>query len=286
MSPASIAMYLYTVLLKPAPLRWLANKMLLMVIPASVRLPEGRLFLNPRDPVVSGALAFGVYEPYQLNVFRTYVHEGDTVLDIGANIGLYTLIASKRTGTKGHVFAFEPEPVNAGFLEKNVKENNLRNVAVERCAASDTNGTAILRLDRSNKGNHSLVQVTEQEGVVTVLTRRLDDWLTEQEVHQIDAIKIDVQGAELLAFEGMRGILARMPVLFAEYEPALLRASGHQPIDMLTVLQSYGYVLFEIDESKKQLARIDVIENFSRRFTGTQYANILALSPKAASALA
>src|SRR6202035_1316376 len=98
--PARLPEIVYTVLLRPRPLRRMANRILLKVIPPEVKVDGLTLFLNPSDPVLSSAMAFGIYENHEADVFRRYCKEGATVVDIGANVGLYTVIAAARVGSR------------------------------------------------------------------------------------------------------------------------------------------------------------------------------------------
>lgn len=278
MSLAGIAFYVYTVLLKPAPLRWLANKILLAIIPKSVRIEEGILYVHPHDPVISGALALRVYEPYQLDLFRSYLKEGMVVLDIGANIGLYTLIASKRVGETGKVISFEPEPENFSILSKNIKENEMwDNTTSVQKAAADKEGTFPLFLAESNKGNHSIYAHDDSIKTIPVETVSVDIWLSENGIEKVDIIKIDIQGAEPLAFSGMKNILKSNPILLVEYEPILIRSAGYDPIGMLDLLKTSGYNLFNIDENKKSIRQIEDIQIFTTGLPRNAYANILGL---------
>ena len=76
-------------------------------------------------------LSSGTYEPEETRLFRSKCRPGDTVIDVGANVGWYTVIASKLVGKKGRVIAFEPEPVNFAILKKNVLANGCENVILE-----------------------------------------------------------------------------------------------------------------------------------------------------------
>lgn len=237
MSLAGIAMFVYTVLLKPWPLRWLTNQALLFLIPASIKLPEGELFLNQKDPVISGALALGVYEPYQLQVFRSLIQDGAEVVDVGANVGLYSLIAA---GLGAHVTSFEPEPDNFALLSKNCPT-----ATKYQYALADAEGTLELHLSKDNMGKHSFYLSGES---ITVPTKTLDSLIT-----KADLIKIDVEGAEMMVLDGMKSILASKPILMVEYEPESLSKAGYQPTDLLKKLSSYGYSLWNIDEARKEL---------------------------------
>ncbi len=277
MSLTKIAMFVYTVILKPWPLRWITNKMLLLVIPSRVSLPEGVVNLHPKDPVISGALALGVYETYQLDLFRSLIRKGMTVLDIGANVGLYTVIAARLVGEEGRIISFEPEAQNFGILKKNISDNNFKNVQPIQVAVADTEGELTLFLSKGNKGKHSLFRPSDTGGEQVVKTIVLDKWLEKHTIGKVDIIKIDIQGAEPLAFSGMQKTLSTKPVLLMEYDPKSIRESGHNPIETLEMLLGYGYVLYSVDEGKKSKKKINDIRLFTDALRKEQYANLLCI---------
>src|SRR3989344_7406435 len=101
--PESAPEFIYTVILKPRLLKALTNKILLFIIPKQVVIPEGIVVLNPKDPVVSGALALGVYEKFETALMRRLLTAGMTVLDIWANVGYFTAIFARLVGQRGKV---------------------------------------------------------------------------------------------------------------------------------------------------------------------------------------
>src|SRR5262245_21320435 len=136
--PARLPEITYTVLLRPKPLRRMAHRVLLKCIPSHVAIDALKLYLNPTDPVLSPSVAFGVYENFEQEVFRQFCKPGAVVVDIGANVGLYTLIAASRVGASGQVLAIEPHPESYAYLKKTIEANSLSwvrcaNVAVGDC---------------------------------------------------------------------------------------------------------------------------------------------------------
>ena len=270
-------MFVYTVILKPRPLRWVTDHLLLLIIPKQVALREGIVNLHPNDPVISGALALGVYETYQLDLFRRVVGRGMTVLDIGANVGLYTVIAAKLVGEEGMVASFEPEAQNFEILQKNILDNGFKNVQPARVAVANKEGELALYLSKGNKGKHSIYRPSDTEGEEIVKTIVLDEWLEQHSIGKVDVIKIDIQGAEPLAFSGMKKTLSTKPALLMEYDPKSIRESGHNPIEMLEMLLSHGYALYSIEEGTKSKKIIDDIQSFTNALRGEQYANLLCI---------
>ena len=100
----------------------------------------GLLILNPADVAVSGQIALGAYEKFETSIFLEAIKPGMTIVDIGANIGYYATIAGHKTGKQGRVFAYEPEPENYSFLEKNILENKLSQVIALKITLTDKPG--------------------------------------------------------------------------------------------------------------------------------------------------
>lgn len=244
--PESAPQWIYTTLLRPRPLRALAHLLLRRVIPPTLPINEGTLILNQNDPVLSAALALGVYEPGIVRKWRELLHDDSQVLDIGANIGLFTLVAA-RHASKGTVIAFEPQSENAQFLSRMIAHNGLTNVVTVNAGASDSTGQASLYLHPDNKGMHSLLPVgSTQEHIALV---RADDVVTE---HQMSPtlIKIDVEGWEAKAFRGLEGTLRRYhPAILFEFAPARIRAAGDDPDALLEHLRGLGYVLTTLEDN-------------------------------------
>ncbi len=253
--PPSFALWVYTFLLKPKLLRALANSILKSIIPASVNIGEGTLLLNPADAAVSGQLALGVYENFESDFFRSQIKEGMTIVDLGANIGYYTLIAAQHTGAGGKVLAYEPEPENYALLVKNIKSNGLIHVTPIKTAISNSSGTQKLYLTEDNKGTHSLVDNRQTGNSITVETDTLDNSLIIHNSPAIDVLKMDIEGAELLALEGMKKTITRSPnlIIFTEFYPKGIARFGRSPREFLDTLNQYNFSLSIIDEDRKEL---------------------------------
>lgn len=181
-----------------------------------------RMLLDAEDEL--GLFAFGVYEPFVTETFKRIVKKNAVVLDVGANIGYYTLIAAKLVAENGRVFAFEPEPGNFSLLEKNVKLNGYKNIVLERKAVSNRTGKANLFL-RDKAGQHSICQPSMSH--VEVETVSLDDYFRDFE-REINLVKIDVEGAEPLVLQGMSELLTkyRRLKIIMELNPNALKQAG------------------------------------------------------------
>ncbi|HEU0298322.1 MAG TPA: FkbM family methyltransferase [Longimicrobium sp.] len=172
----------------------------------------------------------GTYEREQTRLFQEHIRPGATVLDVGAHVGYYTLLAAVLAGESGRVHAFEPNPQNADFLRRHVRINRLGNVRVEQAAVSDRAGAA-----RFDFGTGSGTGHLAQGGALEVRTIRLDDYCAEHGLAPA-AVKIDVEGAEVSVLEGARRMLERhRPVIFLSTHGTEVHAAS------LAFLRGLGY---------------------------------------------
>lgn len=226
------------------------------------------LQLDLTDVVVARSLVTsGEWEQYETLIFSKTVEEGMVVVDIGANIGHYTLEAARRVGKTGKVFAFEPEPHNFSLLCRNIEANGYQNVVPVQMALSNRTGAARLTLSPDNLGGHHFENSIQNGKAVTVGVTTLDEYLR-HECRRIDVIKMDAEGAEMGILEGMKGILAANPdlILFTEFYPEAMRASGHEPEDFLTTLMESGFSVGILDQSRARIEPLPEVplSNFIR----------------------
>ena len=147
---------------------------------------------------------------------------GDCVLDIGANVGDWTLPMAQRVGPLGKVIAFEPVPYLAETIVKTARVNRHSWVEVQQLALSATDGTTEFSVERANSGGSRLGRMDGDFSQITVRTARLDTLLASRpEIERIDFVKIDVEGFEEAVLQGARASLAR-------FRPGLLFESGHE----------------------------------------------------------
>jgi FkbM family methyltransferase len=179
-------------------------------------LPSGyRIFLSPAENL---AYLVGTAEPHLQKAIKDYVAIGDTVYDIGANIGYVSLALAKRVGLTGSVIAFEPVPRNIDMFRKSIEVNRLKNICLLDVAASTRSGEAVIRI-AENFATASLVWHrnvrSAQEFVIRTVV--VDELVETGKIGKPRFVKIDVEGAEAEVLEGMRRtIAAARPVLFVE----------------------------------------------------------------------
>jgi FkbM family methyltransferase len=209
----------------------------------------------------------GVYEPFESALIHRLVQPGDTVLDIGANIGYYTLILARCVGPGGRVFAFEPDPENFALLKRNVECNGYHNVTLVNAALSNQAGTVKLHLCDENRGDHRIYSSGDGRPAIEVLALTTDDYCGGF-ADRIRLIKMDVQGAEGRVLLGMEKVLARglqCQVIF-EFWPLGLHRAGNDPEMILRSMARQGFELQILDEERKELRRIEpglVLEQFT-----------------------
>ena len=208
-----------------------------------------KLYADSRDTGITPfLLQWGFYEKYETELFKKLVKKRMIVADVGANIGYYTLLASRLVGEEGKVFAFEPDPHNFDLLCKNVKLNECKNVVPVKKAVFSKSGQTKLFLDKKNLGGHSLSEanVDKVDFLITNVTS-LDDYF-KNIGYKIDMIKMDVQGAEMGILGGMTNIIDQNNdlTIITEFWPLGIRNCGFSPRDFLNKLVAHGYTLYQI----------------------------------------
>lgn len=174
----------------------------------------------------------GTFEPNELFFLGQILKPGMTMLDVGANEGLYTLFSAKRVGAAGRVVAFEPSSRERRKLQHNVTRNKLGNVTVVPVAVGSNEGTAALQIASGvHSGHNTLGALVHDDapsaGVEHVPVERLDSVVDRLGIAQVDVIKIDVEGAEMHVLEGARRTLSsQRPMLMVEANDEALRAQG------------------------------------------------------------
>jgi len=207
-----------------------------------------KMFLDSKDDLRLSV--HGVVEPFETEIVKKEIKEGDVVLDIGANIGYYSLIFAKLVGKEGKVFAFEPEPENFALLKKNVEINGYKNVILVQKAVSNKTGRTKLYLCEESAGDHSIYELNGRQSM-EIEVIRLDDYFIDYD-GKIDFIKIDVQGAEGEAIQGMPNLLNKNKTvkIIAEFCPLGLKRSGIEAEEFLKLLQKHDFKLYRVDKQK------------------------------------
>lgn len=201
------------------------------------------------DPSVGKHVRAGVYEPEVAALFRRFLKPGMTVLDVGANIGFFTMLAASIVGPTGYVLAVEPNPRNVRLLEGSRRANGFGQVAVAYTAAGAETGLLALNTSHSN-GTTSAVD----GGLGALMAAQIVPCFPLTSMvptgRRIDFVKIDVEGAEYLALSGARDLLSRdRPVIVSEFSPGQLTGlSGVSGEAYLEFIVSLGYRLAAVQK--------------------------------------
>jgi FkbM family methyltransferase len=210
-----------------------------------------RLTVSLRDWLGKHVFLTGDYERRTSGVIKARLKPGCTFVDVGANIGYFTLLGSRTVGRRGSVIAFEPLPATRKRLERNVHLNGATNIEIHCAAASDCNGSATFYEGPSDHLGQSslrkLVEVQRRPSAIQVPTTRLDDVLRSRTV---DLIKIDVEGAEVRVLMGFQDVLTRdRPDIIVEVTDAFLLEMGASAHELCAMLRRLGYSMFKITGS-------------------------------------
>ena len=197
-------------------------------------------------------MAMDTYEPQTSRLFESQIKPGMVVVDIGAHVGYFTLLAAKCVGSSGTVYALEPEPNNFALLTSNVERNGYYNVLPVQQAVSNFRGPTNLSVSNLDNGSHSIYINSDRpsSGNIIVQATTLDIFLEELGWPTIDFVKVDVEGGEMAVLEGMNQFFDRSPSakLVLEFCPFLLQSAGVKPNDLLDKAMSLGYTGYFIQE--------------------------------------
>ena len=230
-----------------------------------------------RTPLHSLVTA-GTYEALETKAFQSLLRPGMVVADIGANIGYYSLLASRAVGDTGLVFAFEPDPRNYELLRRSIQANGYTNIVARQLALSDKKGSITLYADALNAGNSSLGRENIQRELRSfeVETETLDDFiLREAGGRKIDVIKMDVQGAEGLVLRGAGQVLnSDSLIVMIEFEPEKLKTLRTEPAALLHELLALGFRARIMDSDRGRIEDATV-EEILAAATSAGYVNLL-----------
>jgi FkbM family methyltransferase len=196
-----------------------------------------------------------IWEPYETSLLVNHLKPGDVFLDIGANIGYYTILASAIVRDSGLVIAYEPDEENFRLLCENLALNHAVNVRPFHAAVSDYDGHGNLYLSRDNKGDHRLYDSGDGRCCRKAAVINAGDHLRSV-TGQVNFIKIDTQGSEYSILRGLKGIVLENKhhlTMMVEFWPYGIRLSGASGGELLDLLESFDMRLNLIDHLNSQL---------------------------------
>jgi len=181
--------------------------------------------------------------------FKSVLRPGDMVVDVGANVGTLTILASRLVGPAGHVYALEPNPSTYRFLRRNLTLNGVHNVTAVRAAAGAADGRGSLIAGRSDD------QDRIGEGGMDVPVQTLDSLLA-TDLRPIRLLKIDVEGFEKFVLEGASQVLSRTRFVYFESGDVLSLRYGYSTLDLVEYLRGRGFDVL-VSTARGDLAPLD-----------------------------
>jgi FkbM family methyltransferase len=212
----------------------------------------------------------GAFSRDELAFIESSVEPGDACIDIGANIGVFTVALARAAGPGGHVYSFEPDPENFNILQKNSATwGDVCNIELHRAACGNKNGRATLHRSTENRGMHRLYDspCCQGEGL-EVATVVVDDIVKDESVR---LIKIDIEGYEPFALPGFAAVIRRSAnvLLLTEFSPISMLDAGTSAVSYLNALLDLDLYPHRIDSGKlAPLNASEMLENCAKLEAG------------------
>lgn len=210
-----------------------------------------RFAVDTRDLIQRYLYLFGVWEPHMTRWLRSRLKPGDTFIDVGANIGYFSVLASRLVGDEGRVVAIEASPAFHHRLLQHVRLNQCRNVRAVNGAVSDRRRTLTFLLASSaNMGANSIVPYDgPTESSFEMEAQPLPELLEADEIARARVIKIDVEGAEGPVVRGMAAMLDRLrpdAEITVEVTPKRMAQLGDSAEELLRTMSDHGYHVYRL----------------------------------------
>ncbi len=203
----------------------------------------------------------------EIDLLKQIIKPGDSILDIGSNIGFYAKILSDFTGSTGKVYCFEPDSKNFMYLKKNTK--GINNIVLFNKAVSDKSDTLKVYKSKLLNVDHRTYPVNNYDSIEEIESVSIDELITKNIIPKVDVVKIDIQGYELTAFNGMKHLLSSNNHLkiIAEYWPHGFKRAGTSAIAFYDFFNNLGYSFYLIDGNKlTKLTREYIVTNNDKPF--------------------
>jgi len=234
------------------PIKWFAN--------TEIFLPLGT------DSTIN-TFVYSEYEPTEMFWASQYIKKGDTVVDLGAHDGLYSLLFSELVGEHGKVISVEPNPSQISRLKDTARFNEITNVEIVSEAASDSVGIAEMHVSSKQHSGHStlggfIYSDSSSNEVIAVSTNTLDNIFVKHKLYNVNFIKIDIEGYEIRALRGMARILSEYnPVILCEVLDEALELAGGSRKELLGLLVGYGYSCKAVNRDTGLLCSLESLPN-------------------------
>jgi FkbM family methyltransferase len=225
-----------------------------------VHVGDSGLLSLPRDSELSRLIVRGDFELDEQCFARAFLRPGDSAVDVGANIGLYSVLMADAVGPEGRVYAFEPNPETHARLVQNVALNKFTNVECSAAALSDSCGTAELSAVLGGWDAYSTLGVADQSLKVRRIVVRTDTWNEFARAEAIDQsrirlVKIDAEGWEEFVLRGATDLLSGSDALVVQLEvnEGAAEKAGSSVTAVVEVLRDHGYALWGFSRLRRRL---------------------------------
>jgi FkbM family methyltransferase len=217
--------------------------------------------LDPRTAVAS-LVTIGTYEILETRILQTLARTSKVIIDIGANVGYYTVLLAKSQPVDGYLHAFEPFPASYDVTTRSVLKNNLTNkVTVSQTGLSDNAGKSVIYIPATSGTSAASMKVLHPEETnleFEIVLETLDSYIQKNNLTNVDLIKIDVEGAELFAIRGgWETIRANRPIVFAELLRKWSAGFGYHPNEVIDMFKQESYQCFEVSEHLHAIESIE-----------------------------
>lgn len=221
--------------------------------------------VNPTEHIQRQLFWYGYYEKPVGDLLKKLLRPGNTFVDVGANIGYFSLLASGNF-PRGRIISLEPVSKSFEALKANIALNKINNIEAFNIAAGKTEETSTIYLaGDDNTGMSSLHQPENYSGQTEMVkVTRLDQLAVDLKLEQIDVIKIDVEGYELAVLEGMKEVMEKFrPHILLELNPHTLSYFNLKPADVINYTAGFSYDAYSLAESGKltQLSSENPVES-------------------------
>lgn len=237
-----------TGLSKITPVRKIHQALTKKLKPEFIEIFGYKMYLDHGDPYL---YCMNDEDAFEIKVLEKYIKKGDIVIDVGANVGFYTLLFASLVGDTGIVHAFEPAPKTFASLKKNVEINNLNNVVLHNKALGSENEKIKLTLSKSGLHNVS------KYGDIEVDCVRLDDY-----VKSANFVKIDAEGYEIEILKGMPNLLHQDITIMSEFYGKLTKRYN-KPSEFFDILTREGFNFRDMGNGLGQINVVDLVYNIN-----------------------
>ena len=233
--------------------------------PLIIKTREGfKIFVCPSEFIGRHIFIDGSYEHDCVNIFKYRLREGDVVLDIGANIGFFSLLAAKCVGTSGAVYSYEASSSCINILKKNISINGYSNISSNQFAITDACENIEFHVsNENNTGLSSIRDIGENKvSTVNVPCINIDSLL--DTLPKVRLVKIDIEGAEYKALSGMEKLIKRdRPDIIMEVSDSFLKQMGSSANEVLFLLKTHKYRLFNISDNSSPSDAATAIDQYN-----------------------